>query len=206
MSDPGTEVAKEAAKAAAVTLAGPIADIISDTLGGLFGDPIHNWRRNKPAWRERNERDTANRAARILADRGVSKIADDANPAEVERIIDASKDVSDQTLKDLFAKLIAAAIDPERSQFYRREFLRVAGELDPIDALVLPLIDVAAQIDPNKKQWIAQRISRQPSEVELALRNLLRLELTWEPPGGAGNPKIHPILTTLGKQFLQATQ
>jgi len=82
----------------------------------------------------------------------------------------------------------------------------IAGDLDPIDALVLPKIEMAAQMNPSKKDFIADQISRQPTEVELAIRNLKRLELTWAPEGGSFNAKVYPILTTLGKQFLAAVQ
>lgn len=59
MSDPGKEIAIEAAKSAAIEIARPVSGVVEDILGATFGDRLHNWRRNKPAWQERNQRETA---------------------------------------------------------------------------------------------------------------------------------------------------
>ncbi len=204
MSNPGEEIAIEAAKAAAVAIVTPAQEIVADVLGGLIGDHLSNWRKSKPAWQERNRRETAERAARVLEDRGVTKAADNSNPAEVERIIEASKDISDPDLREIFARLVAAAMDPNRIQFYRREFLTIAGTLDPIDALVLQKLDISADLAPSRKEAVAKQISRHPAEVELAFRNLERLELIYT--DRAGSPQRYPTLVTLGKQFLAAVR
>lgn len=200
MSDPGKEIAIEAAKAAAVEIARPISAIVEDTLGGTFGDRLHNWRRRKPDWQERNQRETAERAAKILSDRGVKQASEDTNPVNVEEIIEASKDTTAPALKELYAQLVAAAMDPRRVGIYRREFVSIVNELEPLDAIVLPFLADAARLDPSRLINISSRTGADVDAVQNSFRNLKRLELTSEMHGGA--PQVYPAVTALGRQFL----
>lgn len=200
MSDPGKEIAIEAAKAAAVELVKPGQEIVADVLGGLFADSLHNWRRNRPAWQERNQRETAERAAAILADKGVKRASEEANPIHVEEIIEASKDTTAPALKELYAQLVAAAMDPKRVGIYRREFVGIVNELEPLDAIVLPFLADAARLDPSRLINVSSRTGADVDAVQNSFRNLKQLELTSEMPGGA--PQVYPAVTALGRQFL----
>src|SRR5215469_13410996 len=116
MSEQGMEIATEAAKAAAVELVTPASAIIADILGGTIGDRLSNWRRSKPAWRERNERETLEAAAKIMAERKITTAAEETRPECVEEIVAAAAETSAPELKVLYANLIAAAVDPKRSR------------------------------------------------------------------------------------------
>ena len=202
MSDPGTEIATEAAKAAAVEIIKPVTGIVGDVLGSLIGDKIRNWRTAKPAWQERNQRETAARAAKMLADRGVKKASEHANPVDVEEIIEASKNTTSEELRDLYAKLVAAAMDPARITLYRREFVGIVNQLEPIDALVLPRLAETAEMIPSRVENIASHIGASDDAIRNAIRNLNRMQLTLDDPSPGVAPKSFPQVTSLGRQFL----
>lgn len=202
MSDPGMEIAKEATKMAVVELIRPAQEIVADVLGGLFGDRLSNWRKAKPAWQERNQRKTAERAVKVMLDRGVTRASDDANPVHVEEIIGASKDTAAPELQEMYARLIAAAMDPKRVKQYRREFVQIVNQLEPLDALVLQLL---SKPDMSGSEWIrkiAQALMREPDEVAVCGRNLERLGCAIHPV----TPLIEQgaVLAALGRQLLAA--
>jgi hypothetical protein len=203
MSDPGLEIATEAAKAAVGEIVSPVRDVFADIIGGTVGDQLSNWRRNKPAWRERNERETLEAAKRIMTERGIGSIAEEARPESVEEILSAAAETSAPELKQLYANLIAAAIDPKRASRYRREFVEIVRQLEPLDAVVLPMLNRDDGLAPSRREYIATILAVGSDQIELCFRNLLRLELVWKGQN-AGNQQFQPLTTALGKEFLAA--
>jgi hypothetical protein len=197
------EIATEAAKAAAVELVKPGQEIVADALGGLVGDWLHNWRRNRPQWQERNERETVAAATAVLQEKKIFKAADDARPECVEEIITAAKDTSAPELRALFANLIAAAMDPARAPLYRREFVEIVNRLEPLDARALPLLANSEELAPSRTEYVSNQTGASVMAVKNAFRNLTALELI---ASSAASPKTQPFLTDLGKQFLACVQ
>lgn len=202
MSDPGMDITKEATKTAVVELIRPAQEIVADVLGGLFGDHLSNWRKAKPAWQERNQREIAERAVKVMLDRGVTRASDDANPVHVEEIIDASKNTTDPKLKDMYARLIASAMDPKRVNLYRREFVQIVNQLEPLDALVLQLL---SKPDMSGAEWIrkiAKALMRAPDEVAVCGHNLERLGCAIHP--ATQFIEQGAVLAALGRQLIAA--
>lgn len=118
-------------------------------------------------------------------------------------LLEAAQDESNEELRELWSRLLAAASDPTRKNMYRREFVDIAKNMEPIDALVLPLLRDPGGMSPTRLAVISSRLSRSEDEVQLSFRNLENLELIDSKDAtiaGAHRPKI----TALGRQFLLA--
>jgi len=79
-------------------------------------------------------------------------------------------------------RLAAAAVDPKRQHGYRREFVAIVNALEPLDALVLPMLAQPGDMEPSKKEAIASRLGSTTDQVELAFKNLARLGLVYFDP------------------------
>lgn len=90
-------------------------------------------------WRFKNQVKMVEKARRFLDDRGVdaSKIAGRILPEAVVPLIEAGSDVSDPTLSDLFAGLLASAVDPATSDLSHPSFGRILSQLSPLDATII---------------------------------------------------------------------
>lgn len=55
-------------------------------------------------------------------------------------ILRGAADESREELQDLWARLMAAALDPSRSGCVRQEFAEVISKMDPVDAMVLQFL------------------------------------------------------------------
>jgi hypothetical protein len=201
MGDVGDEMAKEAASTAVQLFLGPAANVLKDAVGGSVGDRIAAWRRRKPAWQELHQSEAVERAREILAKRDVKVVSEDARPEHIDHLLNAAKDASDPNIKELFARLLASAVDPARKKNYRPEFADVVRQLEPLDALVLKEF---ARPGSNPSLWrneIAAAVGRNPDDVILAAKNLLRLECI-EPQQPSQRIENAALLTPRGRTLL----
>jgi hypothetical protein len=176
----------------------PITDIAENALGLLGGDWLSEKRtRNRERLREKTEE--------ILRNRG-SKFDTDPSPSVVKPLLSAAQDESRVGLTDMWAALMATAMDPKTQGIYRSEFVSIAAKLDPIDARVLELCDGPGDFEPTKRDNIVQRTGASVDEVMNSFRNLARIELIFPAPGDIINWRAQPSLTTLGRQFLRAVR
>jgi hypothetical protein len=118
-------------------------------------------------------------------------------------LLEAARDENREELLELWASLLAAACDPTKRKFYRREFVDIAKRLEPLDVAVLPMLNDTAQMMPTRRAVIASRLGVSEDEVSLSFRNLQRLDLvSQDNPGSAGSAQ--PWIQPLGRQFLRA--
>jgi hypothetical protein len=127
LSDFGTTVVTEAGQLA--RYAGRILGTMpEDAVGLVIGDPLHFVRTAIAAkydeW-----------ISQILRDRNVSP--EPVSPSLAIPLIRAAYDESRPELQALWARLIAAAMDPRRSKRVRRSFIDAVQRFDPLDVLVL---------------------------------------------------------------------
>jgi hypothetical protein len=157
--DPATAAAAgEAAKAAgkAIDLTSSFGSFLGrmfgavpeDVVGLLGGDLLHHVRlRNCARLEQRTEE--------ILCERGVSETVP-LSPSVAIPLLEAAKNESREELQELWARLLAAAMDPNRDSRVRQSFVTTVKQLDPLDALIL-----------NFSYEITKRLnesSREPSE------------------------------------------
>jgi hypothetical protein len=174
----------------------PLTEIAENALGLLGGDWLSEKRRQR---REKLKI----RTEKILHDRG-AKMDTDPSPSIAVPLISAAQDEDRDILADMWARLTATALDPATSKSYRREFVDIAKQLEPIDVLVLPFLEDNTEMRPSRREVIASRLSDTTDRVQLAFQNLERLQLIEH----GRNPVVagHPFVSTLGREFLKAVK
>lgn len=170
----------------------PITAIADDVLGLAGGD----WLRER---RERNRRRLHKNTEEELSRRGVEEPLQ-PGPSIVIPLLTAAQEEDRDELMKLWAKLLAAAMDPARHGSYRREFVEIAKNLEPLDAATLPHLAGNEERQPSRREYIMNLTGASTDEVHLSFANLEQLGLVH---GATGSfPKVSPFLTPLGRQFL----
>jgi len=128
------ETAKAAGKAidAAVMSGKYVGEVLGDLphdLVGIMGDWVKHKRARR--WAELSA-DTQ----KILRERGVEN-REEVSPSVAIPLIAAAINEDRDVLKQLWAKLFAAAMDPNRANLVRPSLIDFLKRLDPLDALVL---------------------------------------------------------------------
>ena len=174
----------------------PLTEVAENALGLMGGDWLSEKRRQR---REQLKAKTE----KVLRDRG-AKMDIDPSPSVAVPLISAAQDEDRDVLADMWARLTATALDPATLKYYRREFVDIAKQLEPIDVLVLPLLADNTEMRPSRREVIASRLAETTDRVQLAFQNLDRLQLVQE----GRNPAFpgHPFVSTLGREFLKAVK
>ncbi|MBN9545031.1 MAG: DUF4393 domain-containing protein [Alphaproteobacteria bacterium] len=118
-------------------------------------------------------------------------------------LLEAAQDENRDELREIWASLLAAAADPTRTSHFRREFIDIAKQLDPIDALVLKaLAPLQGSYKPSRLMHIIAglEISRDDVMVSFGRLATLRLATEFNNSGVEHNPE----LDTLGRLFMKA--
>lgn len=168
---------------------------IPEDLVGIFGG---DWLRVR---RAENFARIAHKARERLAARGV-KIGKPGTLSLTIPIAAASADESRDELQDLWACLLAAALDPSREKSFRLAFIEAAKKMDPLDAAVLKLVhEHNGPFDGNARQKVAGALRVSRDEVDISGTNLLRIGLLME---GAMRDSYTLFMAPLGREFLRA--
>jgi hypothetical protein len=117
----------------------------------------------------------------------------------------AAADESRDELQEIWARLLAAAADPNRAQSFRLQFIEAAKKLDPLDAAVLRAISAAAggSVTPGMRDAMAEHLRASRDEVGVSIDNLAELSLVYS--GNKREPAVVPIhMAPLGREFLRA--
>ena len=112
----------------------------------------------------------------------------------------AAADEDRDELQEIWARLLAAAADPQRAQSFRAQFIDAARQLDPLDAAVLRSAGerTGGLVRHEDQNELAQQLKVRRDEVEVSLRNLARLDLMAHPT----NVDFH--VSAFGREFLRA--
>jgi hypothetical protein len=194
------ETAKAASKAIdALIQAGKYGgEILGDLpydLMGIMGD----WVKHK---RARRWAELSAETLKILKARGVDN-REDISPSVAIPLIAAAINEDRDVLKQLWANLLAAAMDPKRSHLVRSSLVEAAKQMDPLDALVLEEVNKnpSGQWSPSGRDTIRGALNVSQDEVLVSFENLTKLQcLSWP----ASGPHINPIIAPLGRLMMQA--
>jgi abortive infection alpha-like protein len=159
-SEAVTEVSKAAGKF--LDIVRDVGKPVADAYGLLIGDRVE-------AWRERNLDDLARRTKKILKDRDLKETAPLAELIAIPLLGAAQGDPRPE-MQELWATLLANAMDPARRDEVRREFITVLKQLHPTDALVLKKLDTYGDsFTPADLIFINEL---RPATIAVSLRNL----------------------------------
>lgn len=183
--------------------AAPIAGVLSDLIGVAGGDALHAFRQRKIEQRLKNQNDTIQIAKKALAELAATPDPD-TPPEKVEDLLEAAQDCNEPSLKEMYGRLLASLLNPARSNGYRRQFVEILKQLEPLDAAVLKHLNLTARISGGRLKSIARRLERSEPEIELAADNLIRLGCAsmGRAPEVASD-EFYPTLTTIGKELLR---
>jgi hypothetical protein len=196
------ETAKATSKAIdAAIMAGKYGgEILGDLphdLVGIIGDWVKHTRARR--WAELSAE-----TQKILDARGVANRAD-VSPSVAIPLIAAAINEDRDVLKQLWAKLLAAAMDPARSNLVRPSLIKTLKQMDPPDALVLGEVNknTSGNWVPNGRDVIKDILNVSQDEVLVSFDHLTELQcLLWL---GAG-PRINPIMAPLGRLLMEAVR
>ncbi len=152
--------------------------------------------------RARNRTRLSLRTAEVLKTRGVA-IDFETSPSVIIPLIGMAQDEGREELVDLWARLLATALDPAARHHYRRDFVAIAAGLEPMDMLCLQKLDSGAtKAWRYRRESVAKALCQSQDRVDLALSSLARLGLI--DPAKLDGTDFQPFVTPLGREFLTA--
>jgi hypothetical protein len=158
-------------------------------LVGIFGDWVYHKRIRRLA-------DLFVDTKRILDERGIKDPYEELSPSIAVPLLDGATDETREHIKDLWANLLAAALDPNRSGKVRLSFISTLKQFDPIDALVLKVrYERQDSLPPDPLDYLANYLNRSPDEIAVSAQTLQMLKC-FEP---ASN--FH--LTAYGRELMR---
>jgi hypothetical protein len=118
-------------------------------------------------------------------------------------LLRAAYDESRPELQDMWAALIAAAMDPARAGRVRISFIEVLKKFDPLDALVLRArySETTTDLKPSAVEFFASRLNVAPNEVRLSADNLITLNCCYR-----GVQPTAFFITEYGSALVRACQ
>jgi hypothetical protein len=167
-----------------------LGDIPQDLIGYLVGDRLKAKRIERIAllWQKTRAR---------LRDRAV-----EPEPPSLKYaipILEAAADDENEELQDLWSRLLAAAMDPNRRDAMRQSFIAVVKQMDPMDVLVLKEIHEIGRApwEPNRRGGVTMKLECSTDEVIVSFAHLNRLDCISEDVGGSG-AKVEPSMRPFG--------
>jgi Abortive infection alpha len=156
-----------------------------EQLGGLLTDVVGNWRL-------KNQINLVLKTKRFCEDRGIQP--EKVLPSVFVPLLEEAGNTDDETLSDMFARLLAGQLDPKKHGGAHPSFAKVLGQLSSLDARMLRMIDDKDRGNSEKKlnivhegfvawdedtvvQEAANRFQVKTSDSDLSLANLARMRL-----------------------------
>jgi predicted Fe-Mo cluster-binding NifX family protein len=196
------ELSKEGVKAVATVLLRPLAKVIEDGVAIMGGERLREIADQRRERRRQRGAQLGQATIKLLQSRGVETVAEPTETS-VDEILHAAEDENRPELQKMWVSLLAAALDPSRSSFFRHEFIAIAKKLEPLDAMVLPRLADTTPYQPTRLVYLKNVLEKSEDEVELSFRNLRALQLITE-NGPMVNQQQQPSPLALGRQFLRA--
>ena len=205
----------ESAKAAR-RYAGVIVGPALEQLGGMLTDTVG-------FWRLKNQVNLMLKAKKFLEAKRISP--QKMLPSVFVPLLEEAGNTDDPDISEMFARLLATQLDPDRRPSVHPSFAKVLGQLSPLDAKLLRLVDDHERSNPKPMFGPRHGLftlndhlelfkdetgpSVEPAEVSLSLQNLMRLGLCEDKQFEDAIPTVDvyykgTIITDFGVQFLLA--
>jgi Abortive infection alpha len=169
---------------------------IENVVGLLIGDPLLYVRvRMLAFYKERVEK--------ILGERGV-KNPQAVSPSIAIPLIESASNETREELRELWAKLLASAMDPARSKHVRLELIDAVKRMAPVDALILKARhENQGLLVPGTIKFLADRLGLDMDDVQVSITNLVNLRLMMNLSGGRDFQHIDAALSPLGRELMR---
>ena len=185
MIDAGTAVGRYTA--------GIVGDLPHD-LVGIAGDYVKCKRLKRAVELEQEYK-------KLLSNRGVKEPID-PSPSIAIPLLRAAVDEDREILRDLWARLLANACDPARTDRVRASFIELLKKLDPFDAHVLQILGaVSGAPAPNPRDYVIAQTKRSEDDVMVSFENLIELGCLANPSTGE---MWKPLMAWRGRLLLSA--
>jgi hypothetical protein len=183
------EESKELVKIGMEAMLAPATDLVATVFGLAGGDYLREFRK-------RQQHRFAERTAEVLREQKV-KNAVPPPPSILLPLLNAAQDESRADLLEIWARLMAAASDPARLSQFRRDYIEIAKQLEPIDAAILhSLKGMDGQHYQGGRVEVLQRnLKVHADQIAVSLGKLNQLGL-------ANDRSPNPALQALGRQFM----
>jgi hypothetical protein len=142
---------------------------------------------------------------RILDERGIKEPYAEISPSIAVPLLEAAVDETREHLKQLWAKLLAAALDPKRNNLVRPSLIAILKQMDPTDALVMEQVDKnpSGNWTPNGRDAMVGALKVSQDEILVSFDNLTKLGcVAW----GQSGPHVNPIMAPLGRLLMNAVR
>ena len=157
------ETAKTAGKA--LELVQAAAPAIGEMYGFLIGDTIQHARAKRLE-------SMAEKANKRLADRGVTEKAETPERLGIP-LLEAAQTESREEMIDLWARLLANAMDPNRIGDVRSEYIEIIKKFEPLDVRIMDYIaSKNPATDRTSKHQIFELIGCRESAAVVSVNNL----------------------------------
>jgi hypothetical protein len=188
----GTTVVTESSNLARYI--GRIVGTVPEDVVGLFlGDPLHAVRTLAAQWYDDKIRE-------IHARRNVKRLEAVSLSVAIP-LLRGAYDENREQLRELWAALIAAATDQERTGRVRLSFIDALRQFDPLDALILKERSaISGAASPTVITYLQARLGTSGEDIEISVENLTRLKCALYSPGNMANFG----LTSFGRGLLRA--
>ncbi|MGJ5022316.1 Abi-alpha family protein [Bradyrhizobium oligotrophicum] len=171
----GQEIAKLGSKVVdAATNAAPFFNRVfgrplEDATGMLVADPLRAARILTQDWLARRVNEKLR--LRNLKDADINAVP----PSIAVPLLEAAQDENRDELKEVWASLLANAMDPNRSSTVRLEFIQTVRQLNPLDARVLTELHASPTMAPNSRDFLAQALKTDRDEIVVVAIHLEKL-------------------------------
>lgn len=170
-----------------------VGTIPEDAVGLVLGDPLHAIRTLAAQWYDDKVREIHER-------RNVKRLQA-VSLSVAMPLLRGAYDENREALREMWAALLAAAMDPERTGRVRLSFMDALRRFDPLDALILRTRDeITGELSPNSVQFLERRLEVSSDEIVISIQNLTRLDCFMSPTGGLANF----VITPFGRGLLRA--
>lgn len=169
-----------------------IGTVPEDAVGLVIGDPLRFVRTFIAAKYDEL-------LSNLLHERQVETVRP-VSPSLAIPLLRAAYDESRPQLQEIWAKLLANAMDSKRDSV-RLSFINAVKQFDPIDAVVLGKLRDGHPWPPNKRDAYAQMLKVNPTQIEVSFINLEEAKCIWR---GSPQDLVNPNLTAFGQELLRA--
>lgn len=112
-------------------------------------------------------------------------------------LFEAASNEGREELQDLWACLLAAAVDPKRANDVRAQYVEVVKRMEPLDALVLQKMRERVDYDGAIREHFARAFEVNEDQVQVSFDHLSELGCVSQAVAG------RPTTTALGKELLR---